>query len=98
MSQDMVQEWKARAANLKAETYALYFACRNLAVPWYTKLLIACVVAYAVSPIDLIPDFIPILGFVDDLLIVPFGIALKESHRVGDANTAANFRSDLFYQ
>ncbi len=70
------REWKARAANLKTDTYALYLACRHPAVPWYTKLLIACVVAYAVSPIDLIPDFIPILGYLDDLVIVPFGIAL----------------------
>jgi uncharacterized membrane protein YkvA (DUF1232 family) len=69
------QKWKARAANLKVETYALYFALRHPAVPWYTKVLIACVVAYAVSPIDLIPDFIPVLGLLDDLLLVPFGIA-----------------------
>ena len=68
--------WKTRATRLKAETYALYLAYRDPRVPWYAKLFAACVVAYAFSPIDLIPDFIPILGYVDDLLLVPLGIAL----------------------
>lgn len=65
-----------RARSLKRETYALYLACRDPRTPWYAKLLAGAVVAYAISPIDLIPDFIPVLGYVDDVLIVPAGIAL----------------------
>lgn len=54
--------WKARAAALEADTYALYLACRDPRVPWFVKLLAGLVVAYALSPIDLIPDFIPVVG------------------------------------
>ena len=68
--------WKARAAALKADTYALYLAYRDPRVPWPAKLVAALVVAYALSPIDLIPDFIPVLGYLDDLLILPLGLAL----------------------
>lgn len=65
-----------RARQLKAETVALYHAARHPATPWYAKLLVAAVVAYALSPIDLIPDFIPVLGYLDDLIVLPLGIAL----------------------
>ena len=68
--------WKARVRQLKRETYAIYLASKDRRVPWYNKALIAVVVAYIFSPIDLIPDFIPILGYLDDLLIAPLGIAL----------------------
>lgn len=68
---------KQRARALKAETYALYLAARHPATPWYAKLLVATIVAYALSPIDLIPDFIPVLGYLDDLLLLPLGIALS---------------------
>ena len=68
--------WKARARALKRDTYALYLACRDPRVPWYAKALAAAVVAYALSPIDLIPDFIPVLGYLDDLVLVPLGLAL----------------------
>jgi uncharacterized membrane protein YkvA (DUF1232 family) len=61
---------------LKAETFALYIAARHPRTPWYAKLFVASIVAYALSPIDLIPDFIPILGYLDDLVLVPLGIAL----------------------
>jgi len=71
-----VRSWKRRVGRLKAETYAIYLAYRDPRVPWYAKALIALVVAHAFSPIDLIPDFIPLLGYVDDLIIVPLGIAL----------------------
>lgn len=67
---------RSRARQLKAETYALYLAARHPATPWYAKLLAALVLAYAFSPIDLIPDFIPLLGYLDDLILVPAGIAL----------------------
>jgi uncharacterized membrane protein YkvA (DUF1232 family) len=60
---------------LKRDTYALYFAARHPRTPWYAKVLAAAVVAYALSPIDLIPDFIPVVGYLDDLIIVPLGIA-----------------------
>jgi uncharacterized membrane protein YkvA (DUF1232 family) len=60
--------------SLKAETHALYLAVRDPRTPWYAKALGICIVAYALSPIDLIPDFIPILGYLDDILIVPAGL------------------------
>jgi uncharacterized membrane protein YkvA (DUF1232 family) len=67
---------RERAHALRADTYALYLAMRDPRVPWYAKVVLAAVVAYALSPIDLIPDFIPVIGFLDDLVIVPAGIAL----------------------
>lgn len=71
-----VRSWKERAKRLKTETYALYLACKDPRVPWYAKVYIAAIVGYALSPIDLIPDFIPVLGYVDDLILVPAGISL----------------------
>ena len=68
--------WRAWARRLKRETYTLYLAYRDPRVPWYARVVAACVVAYAFSPIDLIPDFIPVLGYLDDLVLVPLGIAL----------------------
>lgn len=70
------EELKQRARRLKAETFALYLAARHPATPWYAKLLVAAIVAYAFSPIDLIPDFIPVVGYLDDLVLIPIGIAL----------------------
>ena len=67
---------KARARRLKIEVHALYLAYRDPAVPLYARAFAACVVAYAFSPIDLIPDFIPVLGYLDDLALIPLGIAL----------------------
>ena len=72
----MLTELKQRARHLKAETFALYLAARDPRTPWYAKLLIASIVAYAFSPIDLIPDFVPVLGYLDDLILIPIGIAL----------------------
>jgi uncharacterized membrane protein YkvA (DUF1232 family) len=71
-----VARLKVRARALKAEVYALYLAIRDPGTPWYAKALGALVVGYALSPIDLIPDFIPGLGLLDDLILVPAGIAL----------------------
>jgi uncharacterized membrane protein YkvA (DUF1232 family) len=71
-----LEAWKERARRLQAETYAVYLAYRDPRVPWYARAFAALVVAYAFSPIDLIPDFIPVLGYLDDLVLVPLGIAL----------------------
>jgi uncharacterized membrane protein YkvA (DUF1232 family) len=76
MKVPFVEKLKQRALLLKAETYGLYLAARDPRVPWYAKLLVAGIVAYALSPIDLIPDFIPVLGYLDDLVLIPFGILL----------------------
>jgi len=72
----VIERWKQKTRDLKKETLAIYLAYKDPRVPWYAKLLAACVVGYALSPIDLIPDPIPILGYLDDLVIVPLGIAL----------------------
>jgi uncharacterized membrane protein YkvA (DUF1232 family) len=68
--------WKQHARSLKAEVYALYLAYKDPRVPWYARVFVACVVGYAFSPIDLIPDPIPVLGYLDDLILIPLGIAL----------------------
>jgi len=71
-----LEEWKQKARQLKLEILAIYLAYRDPRVPWYARIFAACVVGYAFSPIDLIPDPIPILGYLDDLVLVPLGIAL----------------------
>ena len=85
---------KAWAKNLKRQLFILYFAYRDERVPWYVKLFTACIVAYAFSPIDLIPDFIPILGYLDDVIILPLGImfALKMIPKsvISDCEVKAN--------
>jgi uncharacterized membrane protein YkvA (DUF1232 family) len=72
----LIENLKKRAADLKTETYALYLAYQDQRTPWYAKAFAGVVIAYAFSPIDLIPDFIPVLGYLDDLVLVPLGIAL----------------------
>ncbi len=69
-------EFKQRAYRLKTEVRALSLAARHPQTPWGAKLLVAALVAYALSPIDLIPDFVPVLGYLDDLLLIPLGIVL----------------------
>lgn len=71
-----IQAWKQRVRELKVWVYALYLAYRDPRVPWYARLVALCVVGYAFSPIDLVPDPIPILGYLDDLVVLPLGIAL----------------------
>jgi len=71
-----LRRWRERARELKAETYALFLACRDPRTPWYARALAAAVVAYAFSPIDLIPDPIPVLGYLDDLVLLPIGVLL----------------------
>ncbi len=72
----MLAQWRGWARRLKQEVRALWLASRDPRTPWYARVVVACVVAYALSPIDLIPDFIPVVGYLDDLLLVPLGIAL----------------------
>ena len=71
-----MQDWKQQVRKLKKETYVIYLACKDSRVPWYARTLAAIVVAYALSPIDLIPDIIPVIGYLDDLILVPLGIIL----------------------
>ena len=66
--------WRQRVRDLKRDVVALALAMRDPRVPWYAKAIGACVVAYALSPIDLIPDFVPVLGLLDDLVLVPLGL------------------------
>lgn len=73
---NFLEKLKEKARQLKRETYVLSLAYKNPDTPWYAKVFGAVVVAYAFSPIDLIPDFVPILGYLDDLILVPLGIAL----------------------
>jgi uncharacterized membrane protein YkvA (DUF1232 family) len=70
------EQLKSWAKKLKKQIFILYLAYKDKRVTWYAKLFTACVVAYAFSPIDLIPDFIPILGYLDDIILVPIGITL----------------------
>lgn len=70
------EKLKVRANQLKTETAALYLAYKRPEVPWYAKFFAIIVVGYALSPIDLIPDFIPILGYLDDLILIPIGISV----------------------
>ena len=70
----MIGKLKEWARAIKRDAHALYLAARDPRVPWYAKALALCVAGYALSPIDLIPDFIPVLGYLDDLIIVPLGI------------------------
>jgi uncharacterized membrane protein YkvA (DUF1232 family) len=72
----VIEAWKQRARQLKVETYAVYLAYKDPRTPWYARIFAACVVGYAFSPIDLIPDPIPVLGYLDDLVLVPVGVAL----------------------
>jgi len=94
-----LRDWARR---IKRDVLALYFAARDPRVPWYAKALAGCVAAYALSPIDLIPDFIPVLGYLDDVVIVPLGIvlavrlippAIMSQHRTAASEAIARPRS-----
>ncbi|MBZ4654367.1 MAG: hypothetical protein JG781_1708 [Peptococcaceae bacterium] len=74
--ESLIEHWKIRAKKLKAEIYALYYAYKDPRIPWYARLFIMFIVAYAFSPLDLIPDFVPILGYLDDLILIPLLITL----------------------
>ena len=72
----LIEKWKQEARNLRTEVYAIYLAYKDSRVPLYARVFAGCVVAYAFSPIDLIPDPIPILGYLDDLVLIPLGVML----------------------
>lgn len=72
----MLAQLNGWARSIKRDVHALYLAARDPRVPWYAKALALAIAGYALSPIDLIPDFVPVIGYLDDLLIVPLGIAL----------------------
>ena len=86
--------WRDRLRALKRDTHALLLACRDERTPWYAKLTAAVVVAYAFSPIDLIPDFIPVLGLLDDLLIVPLGVLVVRSMLPADVLEDCRVRAE----
>ena len=71
-----VQTLQAWARTIRRDVVALVLAARDPRVPWYAKAVAAAVAAYALSPIDLIPDFIPVLGYLDELIVLPLGIML----------------------
>ena len=74
--ESFIDRWKRRAKQLKLEVYALYIAYKDRRTPWYAKVFAAVVVGYAFSPIDLIPDPIPVIGYLDDLVLIPLGAYL----------------------
>jgi uncharacterized membrane protein YkvA (DUF1232 family) len=86
-----IRRWKRWAFKLKIEILTLYNACENPGTPWYAKALGALVVAYAFSPIDLIPDFIPVFGFLDDLVLIPVGVAIAGGIVIAVWTFAATF-------
>ncbi len=71
-----IHSWKIKSRQLRSEVYALYLASKHPKTPWYAKAFAGLVVGYALSPIDLIPDFIPVIGYLDDFIIVPAGISI----------------------
>ena len=74
----LVEKLRAKARELRIEVYALYLAYRDPRVPLYARIFAACVVAYAFSPIDLIPDPIPVIGYLDDLVLIPLGVSMAQ--------------------
>lgn len=72
----LLESIKVKAASLKKEVFALFIAFKDERTPWHARAFSALVLAYAFSPIDLIPDFVPVLGYLDDLVIIPAGIAV----------------------
>ncbi|MBK5242665.1 MAG: DUF1232 domain-containing protein [Clostridium sp.] len=79
MLKNIIKDFKIKVKNLKKEIGALSLACKRCDVPWYAKVVVLLVVGYALSPIDLIPDFIPVLGYLDDLILVPIGVVFAIS-------------------
>jgi uncharacterized membrane protein YkvA (DUF1232 family) len=85
-----IERAKIWARHIKTDVVALYLAGRDSRTPWHAKVVALCIAAYAISPIDLIPDFVPVLGYLDDLIILPLGILLAV--RLIPADLMAEFR------
>ena len=89
---------KLWARAIRRDAHALYLAARDPRVPWYAKAVAAAVAAYALSPLDLIPDFIPVIGYLDDLIIVPLGITavlrLVSAEVLADCRVQAQARAE----
>jgi uncharacterized membrane protein YkvA (DUF1232 family) len=94
----VVARWRAEARRLRREVYALYLACRDPRVPWYAKAVAAGVVAYAFSPIDLIPDFIPVLGYLDELVLLPLGVLAVRAMIPEPVMTECRTRADAAFR
>ncbi len=92
----LVSRLKSWARAIKVDVVALWLAARDERTPWQAKVVAAAVAAYALSPIDLIPDFIPVLGYLDDLVIVPLGILLAV--RLVPADLMAEFRREAAHR
>jgi uncharacterized membrane protein YkvA (DUF1232 family) len=88
----MLARLRGWAHQVKRDVVALYLATRDPRVPWYAKAVAACVAAYALSPVDLIPDFIPVLGYLDEVVILPLGIMLAV--RLVPADLMADLRQE----
>ena len=88
----MLERARQWARAIKRDVVAVWIAARDPRVPWYAKAVALAVAAYALSPIDLIPDFIPVLGYLDDLIIVPLGILLVV--KLIPAELMAEFRAE----
>lgn len=94
----MADKLKVWAGTIKRDVHAIYLAARDPRVPWYAKALALCVAGYALSPVDLIPDFVPILGYLDDAVLVPLGIVavvnLIPPNIMAEHRAAASFASE----
>jgi uncharacterized membrane protein YkvA (DUF1232 family) len=85
MATKQLYTWKRRVNQLKMETYAIYLAYKDPRVPWYAKILIACIIAYAFSPIDKLLNSIPIIGYLDHLVLVPLGVVFAFKKMISPA-------------
>ncbi|WP_038203552.1 YkvA family protein [Xenophilus azovorans] len=94
----LAQDLRQWARRIKRDGVTLWFAARDARTPWYAKVLVAFVVAYALSPIDLIPDFIPVLGYVDDVLLLPALIWLAVRLLPADVLAVCRVRADAWMQ
>ncbi|MCS7286897.1 MAG: DUF1232 domain-containing protein [Anaerolineae bacterium] len=94
----MIAKLKNWAHSLEREAYALYVAARDPRVPWYARVFLSLVVAYTFSPIDLIPDFVPFLGHLDDLVLVPLGVVLALKMIPSEVMVEARHRSEELMQ
>ena len=97
-NQNLMERWKTQVKKLKKDTFALYLAIRDPRTPWYAKAFAGLVVAYAFSPIDLVPDFIPVLGYLDDLMLIPLGIFLSIRMIPSDVMEACRLEAETAFE